>query len=286
MKADFFKYHALGNDYIIIDPSFFDRSMEEDIIKLICDRNKGIGSDGILYGPLKDRDNVISVRIFNPDGSEAEKSGNGLRIFARYLKDAKYVVDDSFSISTMGGKVSVNIVDPQASVISIDMGKLSFQSQDIPVLGAPREVVEEELEIMGKKYKITAATIGNPHCVIFREELSKDEAIGLGPFFENHPSFPNKTNVQFVKVLNRNTIQMEIWERGAGYTLASGSSSCAVAGAAHKTGRCDRNVEVRMPGGSLEIEIKSDWSVQMTGSVSGVCYGFFTEDFRTLIGNS
>lgn len=283
MRADFFKYHALGNDYIVIDPNFFNLPINENAIKLICDRNKGIGSDGILYGPLRDENQVIWLRIFNPDGSEAEKSGNGLRIFAKYLKDAKYVVEDNFSIATKGGEVSVRIVEPQSRVISINMGKLSFQSRDIPVAGDNREVVEETLEVEGDKYQITAATIGNPHCVIFRETISKDEALKLGPFFENHPSFPNKTNVQFVKVLNRNTIQMEIWERGAGYTLASGSSSCAAAGAAHKTGKCDENIEVQMPGGNLKIEIKSDRSVQMTGSVSGVGYGFFTDDFKTLL---
>ena len=150
MNYSFFKYHALGNDYIVIDPQFCDLPMTERAIKLTCDRNKGVGSDGILYGPLKGEDGVVSLQIFNPDGSEAEKSGNGLRIFARYLKDAKYVQDDAFSISTKGGKVSVKVLDPQASIISIDMGKLSFQSRDIPVLGDPREVVGEFIEIKGK----------------------------------------------------------------------------------------------------------------------------------------
>jgi diaminopimelate epimerase len=277
MEVHFRKYHGLGNDYLVIDPNIHDISLTPDAIRLLCDRNFGIGADGILYGPFE-TDDVLRVRIFNPDGSEAEKSGNGLRIFAKYLYENEYVDKKNFSIETSGGIVQAHIEDETANLIKIEMGKITFLSTEIPVKGKEREVVDEELEVNSTKYKVTCLSIGNPHCVIPTEDVSEEKARELGPFVENHDMFPNRINMQLLKVIDRANIEIRIWERGAGYTLASGSSSCAAAGAAHELGMADNKINVKMPGGDLLVEIDEDRQIQMTGPVEGVFEGRFHSD--------
>lgn len=277
MATDFYKYHALGNDYIVIDPNVVNFTINENAIKLICDRNFGIGSDGILYGPILVGEK-IELRIFNPDGSEAEKSGNGIRIFSRYLVDAQYIKTDKFSLTTLGGEVAVEILNPEATLIKVDMGTVTFQSELISVAGLPRQMVDTELQVDGVSLKVTCLSIGNPHCIIPIAQVSRELAVTLGGKIENHPIFPNRINVQFLQVLDRQNIKIEIWERGAGYTLASGSSSCAAASAAYKLGLVDDTVKVHMPGGEIEIEIEGD-CVFMTGSVSAIAKGEFAADF-------
>lgn len=283
MNFDFYKYHALGNDYIVIDPNKTDIIMSEQNIRLICHRNYGIGSDGILYGPFL-KDNSISLRILNPDGSEAEKSGNGIRMFSRYLADAGYITVKEFCLETIGGHVQVEFLDGENSQIRVDMGSVTFQSQQIPVAGLAREVVNEELVINNQRLNITCLSIGNPHCVVLCEEISKETTVALGPATETHANFPNRINVQFLKVLDRNNIQIEIWERGAGYTLSSGSSSCAAASAAYKMGLVDNEIYVHMQGGTIRIDIQKDGKVLMTGSVTHVAGGYFSQDFWKQIG--
>ena len=270
----FYKYHALGNDYIVINPTEFDhtQSLNAARIQTICHRNFGIGSDGILLGPLKDDDNEIALQIFNPDGSEAEKSGNGLRIFVRYLWDKGMVSDAPVEIMTAGGPVSAR-VHAGGKVISVQMGRVSFDSQKIPVKGPAREVINETLKVGQAEFSFCAATIGNPHCVILREEITAAETRQYGPLIENEPRFPNRTNVQFMKILDRSNIQIEIWERGAGYTLASGSSSSAAAAVAVRLGLCDPQIKVHMPGGEIDIEISDDYDISMTGAVTRVAEG-------------
>jgi diaminopimelate epimerase len=279
MAIDFKKYHGLGNDYLVIDPNVRDVAMTEANIRLICDRNFGVGSDGILYGPAFESDMPV-LRIFNPDGSEAEKSGNGLRIFAKYLFEKKYVRAKEFQIKTLGGIVSVQVKDKNANLIRIDMGKVTFVSNEIPVSGPRREVVKETLDIDGTPFKVTCLSIGNPHCVIHMDEVSEEKARKLGPFVEKHSQFPNRINMQIVKVLDRANIDIRIWERGAGYTLASGSSSCAAAAATHKLGLVDNRITVHMPGGELLIEIAPDGIVTMTGPVEGTFQGKFHNDLE------
>ncbi len=277
MKAYFKKYHGLGNDYIVIDPNTFGGEPTAEQIRLICDRHFGIGADGMLYGPIRQGKN-LKVRIFNPDGSEAEKSGNGLRIFAKYLFEKGYAREKSFDIETLGGVVRAELKDESAGLIKIEMGKVIFNSKLIPATGSEREIVNEPLEIAGEIYKVTCCSIGNPHCVIPLEQISPEKAKQLGPLVENHEIFPNRTNVQLLKVINRNTISIEIWERGAGYTLASGSSSCAAACAARRLGLVDNEVIVKMPGGELSIAISDDYAVHMTGPVENVFEGSFGPD--------
>ncbi len=277
----FFKYHALGNDYIVLTPDEFgEEELTADIIQLICHRNYGLGSDGILYGPLDDPLCDFGLRIYNPDGSEAEKSGNGLRIFSRYLWDKGLIGDRPVNIKTAGGPVKAR-VDPGGKIITVDMGRVSFESRKIPVTGPAREVINETMEVQGQTLEYCAATIGNPHCVVVRSEVSAGEARKWGPLIETDPRFPNRTNVQFMQILDRSNISIEIWERGAGYTLASGSSSSAAAAVAHRLGLCDHEITVHMPGGRIEIEIAPDFAIRMTGSVTRVATGTIDPEMFT-----
>jgi len=274
----FFKYNALGNDYIVIDPADAGDRLTESQISLICHRNYGIGSDGILFGPFKTSGNDFSLRIFNPDGSEAEKSGNGLRIFSRYLWENGLVKEDeTFRIMTAGGEVTSRVFE-RGRMVTVEMGRVSFESTLIPVKGPPREVINETILCDGKEFRFCAATIGNPHCVILCDEISEQIARRWGPLIENDERFPNRTNVQFMKVLDRSNIQIEIWERGAGYTLASGSSSSAAAAVAYRLGLCDQKISVHMPGGTIAIAISRDFEISMTGPVTKVAEGIISQE--------
>jgi diaminopimelate epimerase len=268
----FYKYHALGNDYLVLAPEDLSCPLTPELIKVICHRNFGIGADGILLGPFPSQTAQFGLRIYNPDGSEAEKSGNGLRIFSRYLWDRKLVGEQPFSIQTLGGLVQ-SVVKDAGKTVQVEMGKVSFWSDEIPFVGDRREVIQEEIHCGDHTFSFCAATIGNPHCVIPLSEITPAIAKQYGQLLEVHPFFPNRTNVQFMKVLNRNSIQIEIWERGAGYTLASGSSSSAAAAVAHKLGLCDSSITVQMPGGLIWIEINDDFMISMRGSVTKVAEG-------------
>ena len=285
----FHKYHALGNDYIVLNPADFPAwggAPTAAQIRAVCHRNFGVGSDGILWGPLPSRACEFGLRIFNPDGSEAEKSGNGLRIFSRFLLDQKLAGAPGFTIETPGGNVRSTIRDG-GRLITVAMGRVSFESEKIPVALAQlgggaaregregREVINEKLRVLDREFTICAATIGNPHCVVPLPgaEVTPEFAHRYGPHFETHPAFPRKTNVQFLHVIDRANIRIEIWERGAGYTLASGSSSSAAAAVARRLGLADDKVAVHMPGGEIGIEIGVGYDILMTGPVTKVADG-------------
>lgn len=266
----FSKYHALGNDYLVLDPKN-GKLPATEAIERICHRNFGLGSDGILYGPLETDKADVGLRIMNPDGSEAEKSGNGLRIFARYLFDIGAVKNDAFTVDTPGGVVTCQIAK-NADLITVDMGVVTFGMDHVPVDGPEQadSILGEKLGVNGTEYSVYIADIGNPHCVVPLKEISAELAHRDGSVIEVHEKFPKRTNVQFLKVIDRNNIQIEIWERGAGYTLASGSSSSAAAAVAHRIGMCDSEVTVHMPGGQIGIEIGDDYAVRMTGPATRV----------------
>jgi diaminopimelate epimerase len=257
----FDKYHALGNDYIVVNPADISEALSPAVIKVLCDRHYGIGSDGVLLGPISCDGADFGLRIFNPDGSEAEKSGNGLRIFCRYLWDQKLVGDSVFRVKTLGGIVKA-IVYSGGKSVSVEMGKVFFNHErfegDISVHSL---IIDEQV------FDYYPASVGNPHCVILMDNPTPEIANRLGPKIEQHAKFANRTNVQFVKVVDRQNIEIEIWERGAGYTLASGSSSTAAAAVVHALGICDSNISVQMPGGIIEIAIDDQHHATMTGPV-------------------
>jgi len=271
----FHKYQALGNDYIVLELTGSETASVA-LIRALCDRHFGVGSDGILV-PGPDPAARFSLRIFNPDGSEAEKSGNGLRIFARYLWDERRVTAAAFEVVTKGGVVRCRVLEG-GQRIDVAMGKASFSSAQIPVSGPTREVIDEQIEVDRRRLRFTAVSMGNPHCVVLLDEISPDIARRLGPLLEQHPCFPNRTNVQFVRVISRNRIQLEIWERGAGYTLGSGSSSCAAGAAAVRLGLCEREITAVMPGGELSVIVSEDYSVRIIGPAAKIAQGIIAED--------
>lgn len=274
----FIKYQALGNDYLVFDRSEAGELTEAQV-RRICDRHYGPGSDGILVAalPAAQADSVaFTLRIFNPDGSQAEKSGNGLRIFARYLWDQGRVAEAPFTVETPGGQVRCQ-VHPGGRQVTVEMGRVSFDSRDIPVSGPPRLVLDEVLLLGDRPLRYSAATIGNPHCVVIGEAVSPELAQRLGPVIEHAACFPRRTNVQFLEVLDHHNLRIEIWERGAGYTLASGSSSCAAAAVAYRLGYCAAQVAVHMPGGKIEVEIAPDFAIRMSGPVARVYAGTLDE---------
>jgi diaminopimelate epimerase len=266
----FHKYQAIGNDYLVIEG--VTEQLTSSLVRRICDRHFGLGSDGILLGAQAPAGRGFDLRIFNPDGSEAEKSGNGIRIFARYLWDSGLVGAEFFSVMTKGGSVRCQVRD-NGKLVFVEMGRASFQSVDIPVSGTPREVVAEHLDIGDDALQVTGVSVGNPHCVVHVNDATPELAHRLGPLIENHEMFPNRTNVQFVKVLGPQRIRIEIWERGAGYTLASGSSSCAAAAASVRLGLCNGDIMVDMPGGTLQIGVGPDFSLTMLGPTKKVAKG-------------
>lgn len=280
MKSFFVKSHGLGNDYIVLDARESEFEFSKKNIKTICDVHYGLGSDGILLlvdSPKAD----FGLRILNPDGSEAEKSGNGLRIFAKYLYDYKHSSSKSFSIDTLGGVVHANVVELEnnrARTIQVDMGKAIFEAERIPVKSSMIECIDEELHLDGKSYHINCVSVGNPHCIIIKDELSIDEILQYGPKIETNSKFPNRINVQFAKVISPDLVEILIWERGAGYTLASGSSSSAVAAIMVKKGLTNRNLTLKMPGGELKLEINKDWQIRMTGEVREIASGYLSEE--------
>lgn len=280
MQNSFVKSHGLGNEYIVLDQDNITFELSVKAIQKICNVHFGIGSDGILLKvPTQKAD--FGLRILNPDGSEAEKSGNGLRIFAKYLYDFGFAKSKSFSIETPGGIVQAEVVEERngkAGTVKVDMGKAIFESSKIPVKASTAECIDYTLNLEYQDYQINCVSVGNPHCVILKDELDEKEVKTFGPQIENNPMFPNRINVQFAKVLSRSEVEIMIWERGAGWTLASGSSSCAVASVMVKRGLTDRNLTIKMQGGQLKIEIDNDWNIRMTGEVREVATGVLSEE--------
>ncbi len=268
----FNKYHALGNDYLVIEPETIVQRLTAEQVRFLCDRHLGVGSDGILFGPLPDDRADYGLRIFNPDGSEAEKSGNGLRIFARHLWERGQVGEAPFTVAVPGGVVGCQ-VQAGGGVVQVVMGRANFSSRAIPMAGPEREVVNEFFEVGVEGLHICALTLGNPHCVVLGGGAAEEEARRLGPQIEHHPSFPNRTNVQFLRVVDRDHLAIQIWERGAGYTLSSGSSACAAAASAYRLGWCESQVEVASPGGVLQVRIGENGQLILTGPVTRVCEG-------------
>jgi diaminopimelate epimerase len=282
------KGHGLGNDYIVMEAADLSAPLTAPQITRICDRNWGVGSDGILLKVPAWDGADFGLRILNPDGSEAEKSGNGLRIFAKYLHDHGHAARDVFTVSTLGGVVECrcHVENGRMRKVTVEMGHCTFVAPEIPMNGPEREVVRVPLEVDGQTLLITAVSVGNPHCVIFTDRLDEALVRRLGPLVERHPAFPNRINVQWARVSSPSEVDILIWERGAGFTLASGSSSSAVACAAVKNGLCRHGVvTVRMPGGTLSIEVRPDWSIRLQGPVEEVYAGTLAQDMIDALGS-
>jgi diaminopimelate epimerase len=289
MPNSYFRGHGLGNDYLAVDPTELDFTLTEAAIRLLCDRHFGVGSDGILaLAPSSTAD--FGLRIYNPDGSEAEKSGNGLRIFARYLHATGRTSRDRFTVETKGGQVRVQLhIDAHgdAAAATVQMGGASFVPGALPCSLSVPELIEQPIEAAGQALRFTGVSVGNPHCVVFRppgQAWIRDELLTLGPALENHPLFPRRTNVQLAVPTGPTSLFILIWERGAGETQASGSSACAAASAAVRLGLVHSPVTVSAPGGDLHIEVAPDWQLTMRGPVAEVCRGQLSPSFRRQLG--
>lgn len=267
----FFKGHGLGNDYLVLRRDRLSFPLTRRNIRLICDRHRGLGSDGIaLHETTPTAD--ARMRILNPDGSEAQKSGNGARIFAKYLYRYGKPGRSSYAIETKGGRIRA-VLRNRGGVITVDMGHATFRSTALPMRGREREAVQEHLLVGGERLRFTGVSVGNPHAVFYMNRLDPAKLRRLGPLIERHPLFPERVNVQFARRVSASRVEAIIWERGAGETLASGSSACAVASAGHRLGLLGGDITVVMPGGNLRIGLAFDWSLTMTGPATEVATG-------------
>lgn len=266
MNIPFTKMHGLGNDYHFIDGFKFQIGDPAELSRQMSHRHLGAGADGIILVLPSDTAD-FRMRIFNADGSEAETCGNGIRCFAKYVYERNMTGKTDFVIETLAGPNRVVLAVDGGRVKSVrsNMGKPKFDRADIPMLGPDGPVKEETLQLDDCSVQVTCANIGNPHAVIFVEDATKAPLTVIGPKVENHPSFPKRTNVEFVNVVDRNNIVMRIWERGSGVTMASGSGSCGASLACMLTGRTERRVNVHLVYGVLVIEWAEDGFVYQEG---------------------
>ncbi|MGE7271568.1 diaminopimelate epimerase [Brevibacillus panacihumi] len=277
----FTKMHGLGNDYVYVNCFEEDVSRVDlpELARRVSDRHFGIGGDGlILILPSERAD--FRMRVFNNDGSEAKNCGNGLRCVSKYVFDHGLTQETRFTVETLGGimapVVSVG-TDGKVDQVSIDMGEPRFERSAIPMTGIPEErAVEEVIDVVDASFTMTAVSMGNPHAVLFVDEVRDEDVRLYGPQVEFHEWFPERTNVEFIQVLNRQEIEFRVWERGTGVTLACGTGACAAAVAACLRGKTDREVTVHLAGGDLFIEWReSDNRVIMTGPAEEVFSGVY-----------
>ena len=264
-KFQFTKMHGLGNDFIVVDAinQRLDVSESPELAKKLCERNFGIGADGLILA-LRPTHSDIQMRIFNPDGSEPEMCGNGIRCFAKFIHDNKMIEKDVFSVETAAGIIVPALItnNGEVTAVEVDMGAPAYTQ------------IKEQIAVNNQNFEFTRVSMGNPHAVVFVDDLKKIDIEGLGPHFETHPTFPDRTNTEFIQVINRNEIVLIVWERGAGETLACGTGACASVVAGVLTDRLDRKVLVHLPGGDLSIEWQqSDNHVMMTGPATSVYKG-------------
>ncbi len=279
-RNSFVKMHGLGNEYIVLNSNLIDFQLTRQTIMRLCNIHLGIGSDGIVLMVPSTRAD-FGFRVYNPDGSEAEKSGNGLRILCKYLYDYGHAKTRQFSVETLTDIVYAEIVEEEkgkALLIRVDMGKAIFASRDIPVNSDQQEFLGQKIMAGDKEFEVNCVSVGNPHCVVIKQELDENEIRTYGPLLENHPLFPNRINVQFARVLSDRDAQILIWERGAGYTLASGSSSCAASCILVKRGLIKGDLTMHMQGGTLKIQIDKDWNIHMTGEVREIARGILSDE--------
>lgn len=281
MRNGFYKGHGLGNDYIVLDGAELGFRVTPRAVRALCDRHKGVGGDGVLVLRGSRRAH-FGVRIFNPDGSEAEKSGNGLRILARYLHATRRTRRTRFEVETGGGLVRLELrIDRRgdASRVRVEMGRASFRPRDLPCTLRGAELVERPIRAAGHSLRFTGVSVGNPHCVVFSRRWTREDLLRLGPPLERHRVFPRRCNVQLAAVAGPRALAIRVWERGAGETAASGSSASAAACVGVRLGLVKSPVAVRAPGGVLRIEISDAFDVALEGPVDEVARGRLADSF-------
>ena len=281
MKYKFTKMHGAGNDYVYIN--CFENTVDdpEQLSRLLADRHKGIGGDGlVLICPSEVAD--AKMRMFNLDGSEGNMCGNAIRCVARYIYDNNIAHKDVLTIETKSGIKTITLKTKNDRFISasVDMGKAILKPELIPMKAESESFISQPLNVGGTEYIATAVSMGNPHCVVFVDDVDSIEIDKIGPLFENHPIFPDRVNTEFIRVIDKENIQMRVWERGSGETLACGTGSCAAAAACVLNGYAeyDTPINVHLRGGMLKDTYKKDGTVIMEGPASNVFTGIIDTD--------
>jgi len=280
-SMEFFKYHSLGNDFVVLDALDSPVRLAPEEIRMLCHRHLGIGADGIILIEPSTRA-TCRMTNYNPDASEADVSGNGLRCLAKHLFDTERHADTRMSVETPSGikEVLIRPARGKAAMIQVNMGVPDFRCSSIPMTAEGEEAVDFRLEIGDRELEATCLSMGTPHCVLFLEDLDPSQVRELGPAIENHPLFPLRVNVEFAQVVDMSDIRMRSWERGAGETLASAAGAAAVVAAALRTGRCKRTVHVQMPGGLMEVRVNDAGEVLTLGPARRVFRGTLDPDWR------
>ena len=276
----FTKMHGTGNDYVIINTLKIKLKDINSLAKKMCNRNYGIGADGLLL-IIKSDSADFKMQMINPDGTEAEMCGNGIRCFSKYIYDHKFTSKKTIEIETLSGikTLNLNIKNNKVDSVIVDMGEPVLQKSRIPMLGEPGMAIDELLHLDdGAKFNITAVSMGNPHVVIFVEDINNFPIEKYGPIIENHDLFPNRTNVEFVQIINETEVSQRTWERGAGETLSCGTGASAVTAACILNKKTKRKTTVHLTGGDLKIEWKEDNNkIYMTGPAVEVFNGEWIE---------
>lgn len=273
MKINFSKMHGLGNDFIMINDLDENLNNYSKLAKKLCDRHFGIGADGIILIQSSQKNEAdFKMRIFNSDGSEAEMCGNGIRCFAHYVHLNDLTDKKNLKIETLAGLIKPEIIDfgTQESTVKVNMGKPSYSLESLNI---KQELIDDQIDklwhypiiIEGKEYLLNGASMGNPHVVIYVENLDNIDLKKLGPIIEENPLFKKGTNVEFVKIKNDNELDVKVWERGAGITLACGTGACATAAVSIDQDRVNNNIQINLPGGPLQISKNNNNEMIMTG---------------------
>lgn len=271
MKIEFTKMQGCGNDYVYIDGSRFDIPMEKkpEIVRWLSNRNFGIGSDGVIFiNPVNDGSADFEMEMWNADGTRSEMCGNGMRCVGKYVYD-KGLTDKEHVAVVSAGKIKYldyTFRDGKVALVKVNMGQPILDAKQVPVISDNAQVIDEEIIVNGKEYRMTCVSMGNPHAVVFMDNVADLDIEAVGPYFENHERFPRRTNTEFVKVIDRQTLEMRVWERGTGETLACGTGACATAVAAILNGFTEDKVTVKLLGGDLQIAWDKEANiVNMTG---------------------
>ncbi len=278
---EFFKYHSLGNDFILLDALRSPLRLSPAEIQMLCHRHFGIGGDGILVMEPSQRAFCCMVN-YNPDASQAETSGNGLRCLAKHLYETGLYPHREMEVDTASGvkRLRVRVAGGKVSSVEVNMGRPDFRRSSIPMRGEREEAVEVELEAAGRKLAATCLSLGTPHCVIFVEDVAGFPVGEIGPLIERDPLFPLRVNVEFVQVMDVSELSQRSWERGAGETMASAAGAAAAVAAAERTGKCKRKVHVRLAGGLMEVEINPQGELLTRGTARRVFRGELDADWR------
>ncbi len=281
---NFKKMHGLGNDFVIIDGRNETIGNPENLSKLVCDRHTGVGADGLIIAYGSDRAD-IRMDIYNSDGSRAEMCGNGLRCFAQYVYQERMVSSKAFTVDTLAGIMKPGLIldeNGRVAGVVVDMGSPTFAPSDIPVVFNGEKFIDVPVEIENRVYKVSAIRMGVPHSIVYVDNMEEIDIKSIGSSIENHSLFPQKTNVNFVQVIDSQAIKVRTWERGAGSTLACGTGSCAAVVISALLGRTSRNVRVQLQLGELKIDWRQDGRVFMEGGAEDVFSGKLSKEIYPL----